>query len=279
MHSSADAVLGPAIPVAGVRQAEVAPLVGWVADASPLAAVAPASAAGAAVLALAVRRVAGATPLGVVLTVWAAQVAARAAVLVGLRNAAQGRRASPLLWGPPGEARGAAEGLRALGPAGPGRTRNPDSGAGQPPDRRAVDALGPRLNFPGASALATARAIDDVYFRPFASALQQVGAAEQRRAAIVVVGEVRAHDVTHRRTAALCVAALRLIGIMAVDPVLRAGKLLPAGPAPDQVTARPMVKPLHTYTLWLNSLRAIVRVPSPSPRAKLHCREPSPRGG
>ena len=131
--------------------------------------------------------------------------------------------------------------------------------AGQPPDRRAADALGPRLNFPGASALATARAIDDVYFRPFASALQQVGAAEQRRAAIVVVGEVRAHDVTHRRTAALCVAALRLIGIMAVDPVLRAGKLLPAGPAPDQVTARPMVKPLHTYTLWLNSLRAIVR--------------------
>ena len=108
-----------------MRQAEVAPLVGWVADASPLAAVAPASAAGAAVLALAVRRVAGATPLGVVLTVWAAQVAARAAVLVGLRNAAQGRRASPLLWGPPGEARGAAEGLRALGPAGPGSYPEP----------------------------------------------------------------------------------------------------------------------------------------------------------
>ena len=84
-----------------------------------------------------------------------------------------------------------------------------------------------------------------MYLGPPASTLQQVGAAEQGGTAIVVVDEVRAYDVAHGGAAALCVTAWRLVGVMAVDPVLRAGELSRAGPAPDQVTARPMIKSLH----------------------------------
>ena len=127
--------------------------------------------------------------------------------------------------------------------------------AGQPPVPWLPHVVFFVLSLPMAVTLPTAGAVNNSNAPPIAPSLKQVGAAEQRRAAIVVLGEVRAHDVAHRRAAALCVAALRLIGIMAMDPVLRAGKLLPAGSAPDQVTARPMVKPLHTYNLWLNSVR------------------------
>ena len=119
------------------------------------------------------------------------------------------------------------------------------------------------LDLPIAFALATLRAVDNVYPPVAPPPFQQVLAAKQRRTAWAVVGRICTQEVAHRWVATFRIPTSGLVGIVGVCPVLCTGKLPPALGAPDQITPRAVVKPLHTYTLWLNSVRAIVRVPSP----------------
>ena len=131
-----------------------------------------------------------------------------------------------------------------------------------------------------AFALTTAGAVDNVYPPVAPPPLQQVLTTKQCRASRTVVCGICSEEIANRWVATFRIPTSGLVGIVGVCPVLCTGKLPPALGAPDQITPWAVVKPLHTYTLWLNSVRAIVRVPlAPSPRAKLHCREPSPRGG
>ena len=127
--------------------------------------------------------------------------------------------------------------------------------------RRSLSTLG--LDFSIAFALTTLRAVDNVYPPVPSPPLQQVLAAKQRRTAWAVVGRICTQEVAHRWVATFRIPTSGLVGIVGVCPVLCGGKLSRAGPAPDHVTARSMVKPLHTYNLWVNSGPAIVRVPRP----------------